>query len=116
MSGPCCAGPDLATDDPNVMYVGDLVVDRGRGLVHRGNDQLYLTPTEFRMLVYLAQNPGHVLSRGQIVDAVWGYDADLGSERIVNVHIRRLREKVEVEPSRPTLILTVPGMGYRLAG
>jgi DNA-binding response OmpR family regulator len=57
-----------------------------------------------------------VLSRGQILDAVWGYDADLESERIVNVHIRRLREKVEVEPSRPTLILTVPGMGYRLAG
>ena len=107
---------ELATDDPNVMYAGDLVVDRGRGQVYRGNEQLYLTPTEFRMLVYLAQNQGQVLSRGQILDAVWGYDADLESERIVNVHIRRLREKVEVEPSRPTLILTVPGMGYRLAG
>jgi DNA-binding response OmpR family regulator len=107
---------ELATDDPNVMYAGDLVVDRGRGQVRRGDEELNLTPTEFRMLVYLAQNPGQVLSRGQILDAVWGYDADLESERIVNVHIRRLREKVEFEPSRPTLILTVPGMGYRLAG
>lgn len=49
-----------------------------------------------------------------ILDAVWGYDADVESERTVNVHIRRLREKVELDPGRPTLILTVPGLGYRL--
>jgi DNA-binding response OmpR family regulator len=107
---------DLAAADADLLYVGDLVVDRGRAQVRRGQQLLNLTPTELRLLVYLAQNPRQALSRAQILDAVWGYDADVESERIVNVHIRRLREKVELDPSRPTLILTVPGIGYRLAG
>ena len=75
-----------------------------------------MTPTEFRLLVYLAHHPGQALSRTQIIDAVWGYTPDVESERTVNVHIRRLREKVEMDPSCPTLILTVPGIGYRLVG
>jgi DNA-binding response OmpR family regulator len=56
-----------------------------------------------------------VLSRSQILDAVWGYDSDVESERAINVHIRRLREKVAVDASNPTLLLTVPGVGYRMA-
>jgi DNA-binding response OmpR family regulator len=107
---------DLAAAGADLLYAGDLVIDRGRGQVLRGQRDLSLTPTEFRLLAYLAQNPGQALSRAQILDAVWGYDADVESERIVNVHIRRLREKVELNPSRPTLILTVPGIGYRLSG
>ena len=106
----------LSTADADLLYAGDLVINRGRAQVLRGQQLLNLTPTELRLLVYLAQNPGQALSRAQILDAVWGYDADVESERIVNVHIRRLREKVELDPSRPTLILTVPGIGYRLAG
>ena len=107
---------NLAAAEADLLYAGDLVIDRGRAQVHRGHRLLNLTPTELRLLVYLAQNPRQALSRGQILDAVWGYDADVESERVVNVHIRRLREKVELEPSRPALILTVPGIGYRLAG
>ena len=107
---------DLSAADADLLYAGDLVIDRGRAQVLRGQQLLNVTPTELRLLVYLAQNPGQALSRAQILDAVWGYDADVESERIVNVHIRRLREKVELDPSRPTLILTVPGIGYRLAG
>ena len=107
---------DLAAADGDLLYAGDLFIDRGRAQVHRGSQLLNLTPTELRLLVYLAQNPGQALSRAQILDAVWGYDADVESERVVNVHIRRLREKVEIDPSRPTLILTVPGIGYRLSG
>ena len=107
---------DLAAAEADLLYAGDLVIDRGRAQVQRGSQLLNLTPTELRLLVYLAQNPGQALSRTQILDAVWGYGADVESERIVNVHIRRLREKVELDPSRPTLILTVPGIGYRLAG
>jgi DNA-binding response OmpR family regulator len=107
---------DLAAADADLLYVGDLVIDRTRAQVWRGRELLNLTPTELRLLVYLAQNPGQALSRAQILDAVWGYDADVESERTVNVHIRRLREKVELEPSRPSLILTVPGIGYRLSG
>ena len=105
---------DLSSTDADVLYVGDLVIDRTRGQVKRGNQTLNLTPIEFRLLIHLAQHPGQALTRAQILDAVWGYAADVDSERTVNVHIRRLREKVEIDPSRPSLILTVPGIGYRL--
>jgi DNA-binding response OmpR family regulator len=105
---------DLATTDADVLYAGDLVIDRARGFVKRGNQTLNLTPIEFRLLAYLAHHPGQALTRAQILDAVWGYAADVDSERTVNVHVRRLREKVEIDPSHPSLILTVPGIGYRL--
>ncbi len=106
---------DLSTANSDTIFVEDLLIDRSRGQVRRGNSVLNLTPTEFRLLVFLAQNRGQAISRAGILNAVWGYDADIESERTVNVHIRRLREKVEIDPSRPTLILTVPGIGYRLA-
>ena len=106
---------ELSSADADLLYAGDFVVDRTRGLVKRGQQTLNLTPIEFRLLVYLAQHPGQALTRAQILDAVWGYAADVDSERTVTVHIRRLREKVEIDPSRPSLILTVPGIGYRLA-
>jgi DNA-binding response OmpR family regulator len=105
---------ELSSADADLLHVGDLVIDRGRGQVWRSNQLILLTPTEFRLLVYLAQHPGQALSRTQILDSVWGYDADVDSERAVNVHIRRLREKVEIDPSSPTLIMTVPSIGYRL--
>ncbi|MBX3062156.1 MAG: response regulator transcription factor [Anaerolineae bacterium] len=107
---------ELSTTDSNTTFIGDLVIDRGRGQVWRGKQLLNLTPTEFRLLVYLSQNAGQALTRNQILDSVWGYAADVDSERTVNVHIRRLREKVELDPGNPTLILTVPGIGYRFAG
>jgi DNA-binding response OmpR family regulator len=102
--------------DANLLYAGDLLIDQTRGQALRGDQVLNLTPTEFRLLVYLAQHRGQALSRSQILAAVWGYTADIDSERTVNVHIRRLREKVELNPSQPSLILTVPGIGYRLVG
>ncbi|HTP10421.1 MAG TPA: response regulator transcription factor [Anaerolineae bacterium] len=105
---------DLSSTDADMLYAGDLVIDRSRGQVKRGNQPLNLTPIEFRLLSYLAQHPGQALTRAQILDAVWGYAADVDSERTVNVHVRRLREKVEIDPSHPSLILTVPGIGYRL--
>ena len=107
---------ELAAADADLLYTGDLVIDRGRGMVKRGNQGINLTPLEFRLFVYLARHPGQALSRSQILDGVWGYAADVDSERIVDVNVRRLREKVELDPGRPTLILTVPGVGYRLAG
>ena len=106
----------LSSTDADLLYAGDLVIDRTRGYVKRGQQTLNLTPIEFRLLVYLAQHPGQALTRAQILDAVWGYAADVESERTVNVHIRRLREKVELDPGKPQIILTVPGIGYRLVG
>lgn len=106
---------DLSSVDSDLLYAGDLVIDWPRGQVRRGNKELNLTPTEFRLLVHLSRNAGRALTRSQIVEAVWGYDANLEDDHTVNVHIRRLREKIEADASRPELILTVPGIGYRFA-
>ena len=105
---------ELAAGGGRQLYVVDLVIDLDKGVVWRGDERIDLTPIELRLLTYLARHPRQALSRSQILDAVWGYDASVESERTVNVHIRRLREKVELEPSQPRLILTVPGVGYRL--
>ena len=105
---------DYASADSNVVVVADLVLDQATGQARRGESIVALTPIEFRLLTYLARHRGQALTRGQIVEAVWGYASDLESEKSVNVHIRRLREKVENDPSHPQLILTVPGIGYRL--
>jgi DNA-binding response OmpR family regulator len=106
---------DLAGADAERLYAGDLVIDRSASEVWRGRQRLSLTPIEFRLLVYLARHAGQALTRAQLLEGVWGYDVAVEDERTVNVHIRRLREKVELDLSRPSLILTVPGVGYRLA-
>ncbi len=91
----------------------DLVIEPAHGQVRRGDQVLNLTPTEFRLLLYLARHTGQALTRAQIIEEVWNFSPDLDSERTVNVHIRRLREKVELDPAHPVMILTVPGIGYR---
>jgi DNA-binding response OmpR family regulator len=106
---------ELSSVEADVLYVGDLVLDRGRARVTRGERQINLTPTEFRLLVFLAQHPGQVFSRGQIIENVWGRSSDYYDEKAVSVYIRRLREKVELDPSAPRLVQTVPGIGYRLS-
>jgi DNA-binding response OmpR family regulator len=105
---------ELSSPEADVLYVRDLLIDRGRAQVLRGNEVIVLTPIEFRLFVYLARHQGQAISRVQIVDAVWGHAPLAESDRTVDVHIRRLREKVELNPSQPSLILTVPGVGYRL--
>ncbi len=104
----------LAATGGDVLYAGDLVIDRGRGTVSRGGEDIVLTPTEFRLLVHFAQHPGQVFGRDRLLEAVWGYSADLSDEKTVNVHIRRLREKIERDPAEPELIATVRGLGYKL--
>jgi len=107
---------EFSNVDANLLYVNDLVIDLTRAQVQRTGVSLILTPIEFRLLVYLARHRGQALTRAQIIEAVWGYPSDVDSEHTVNVHIRRLREKIELDPSRPKLVLTVPGIGYRLVG
>ncbi len=109
-------GDYAAADSSSVVVVADLVLDQATGQVRRGESILALTPIEFRLLNHLARHRGQALSRAQIVEAVWGYAPDLESEKSVNVHIRRLREKIELKPEAPAIILTVPGIGYRLVG
>jgi DNA-binding response OmpR family regulator len=105
---------ELSAGQAEVLLAGDLVIDQTSGRVQRGEQEILLTPIEFRLLVYLARHPGQALTRAQIFADVWGAFADLDSERTINVHVRRLREKIELEPSQPERILTVPGIGYRM--
>lgn len=106
---------DYSSAESSVVVINDLVLEQATGQVRRGDEILNLTPIEFRLLMYLARHRGQALSRAQIVEAVWGFAPDIESEKTVNVHIRRLREKIELKPDQPSLILTVPGIGYRLA-
>ena len=75
--------------------------------------ELHLTKTEFRLLCELASNPGRVFSREALLDRVWGYGY-FGDGRLVDVHVRRLRTKVETDPANPRHVVTVRGLGYRL--
>ncbi len=106
---------DYSSAEASQMVIQDVVLDSATGQARRGDETVNLTPTEFRLLSYLARHRGQALSRAQIVEAVWGFAPDIESEKTVNVHIRRLREKIELNPEQPVLILTVPGIGYRLA-
>jgi DNA-binding response OmpR family regulator len=92
---------------------GPLVFDRGAAQLTRADREIHLTITEFRLLSVLADNAGRVLSRGSLLENVWehGY---FGDERIVDVHVRRLRKKIETEPGSPSILVTVRGLGYRL--
>ncbi len=94
---------------------GELVVSADEGRVWLAGDEITLTRTEFKLLVELAQHPGIVLSRDQLLQRVWGYDY-LGDSRLVDAHVRRLRTKIEDDAANPRYVLTVRGLGYRLAG
>lgn len=94
---------------------GDLVIDESRREIRRNDDVLALRPKEFELLLFLARNRGIALGRSLILERVWGWDFDGGS-RTVDVHIRWLREKIEVDPAHPSRILTVRGIGYRFDG
>ena len=94
---------------------GDLVIGVEEGVVTLSGAPVGLTRTEFRLLVELATAEGRICSREQLLDRVWGYDY-FGDSRIVDVHIRRLRTKVERDPANPRHVVTARGLGYRLAG
>jgi len=94
--------------------LGPLVIDTAGRTVRRDEQEIALTRTEFDLLVELAQRPGQVLSRDQLLDRVWGYDF-LGDSRLVDVAIGRVRAKVERDAANPELILTVRGSGYKAA-
>ncbi len=98
-----------------VLRFGDLVIDTRRHEVRRAGRPLPLKPKEYDLLLFLARHRGQVLSRALILERVWGWEFEGGS-RTVDVHIRRLRAKIEPDPRRPTRIVTVRGVGYRFEG
>ncbi|MDT8899648.1 response regulator transcription factor [Anaeroselena agilis] len=99
-----------AKSDP--IRVGELLIDAERHLVKKGNNELDLTPTEFKILELLATNAGRVLTRLQIVERVQGYSFE-GYERTVDAHMKNLRRKIEDNPKEPRHIVTIYGVGYR---
>ena len=101
---------DLA---PSHLRFGDLEIIPDAGVVLRNDEEVHLTKTEFRLLVELASAPGRVLSRETLLERGWGHGY-FGDGRLVDVHVRRLRMKVEVDPANPRHVLTVRGLGYKL--
>ena len=99
---------------PKQVLVGDLAVGIDDGVVERDGAPIPLTRTEFRLLAELVMAGGRILSREDLLEKVWGYGY-FGDSRIVDVHIRRLRTKVELDPASPRHVVTARGLGYRLA-
>lgn len=98
--------------DQALMSFGDLEIEPEGGVVRRSGREIPLTRTEFKLVCELAFNKGIVLSRETLLDRVWGYGY-FGDARLVDVHIRRLRQKVETDPAAPLYIQTVRGLGYK---
>jgi DNA-binding response OmpR family regulator len=96
-----------------VITFGEVKLDLEQLRVTRAGQLVYLTPTEFRLLRYLASRPNRPVSRETLIEAVWGYDSDIGSDRTVDVHMRHLRQKLEPDPADPTWLVTVRGVGYK---
>jgi DNA-binding response OmpR family regulator len=105
--------PAGADATPEVITVGDLEIRPDAGEVRRDGKQIHLTRTEFRLLCELASSPQRVFSRELLLERVWSYDY-FGDGRIVDVHVRRLRTKIEADPAQPELLVTVRGLGYKL--
>ncbi len=106
--------PLAPASGPTRLEFGELDVDLGAREVRRGTDTLVLTAREFDLLAHFARNPRIVFPREQLLELVWGYT--YGDASTVTVHIRRLREKIEADPSAPLHLVTVWGQGYRWDG
>ena len=104
---------DARPEDGRLIF-RDLVIDTSERRVLRSDQDVILTHTEFDLLAYLATNAGKVLSRERILSSVWGYEHPIET-RVIDVHVRNLRRKIEPDPAQPRYILAVPGIGYRFA-
>jgi two-component system response regulator MtrA len=99
-------------ETPETARIGDTTIDFGGHQVARAGVPISLTPIEFELLATMVSRPRQVFSREELLEKVWGYRKS-GDTRLVNVHIQRLRSKIEKDPDNPTVILTVRGVGYK---
>jgi two-component system response regulator MtrA len=97
---------------PEQLMIGDVVIDVAGHTVTRDGQQINLTPLEFDLLVALARRPQRVFTREVLLEQVWGY-RHAADTRLVNVHVQRLRSKIERDPERPEIVVTVRGVGYK---
>ncbi len=95
-----------------ILEIGDLQIDVPQHIVTRGETEINLTPLEFDLLVELARKPHQVHTREELLESVWGY-RNASDTRLVNVHVQRLRSKIEHDPENPEIVLTVRGVGYK---
>lgn len=102
-------------DAPDQLFIGDLTINVDSHSVVRGSTEIPLTPLEFDLLMALAKRPRQVFSREVLLEEVWGY-RHAADTRLVNVHVQRLRSKIEKDPERPEIVITVRGIGYRAGG
>lgn len=102
-------------DKPTTLHIGNLKIDLTAHVITLRDQTVKISAKQFDLLWFLASNPDQVFSREQLLNQIWGYDF-YGDSRVVDVHIRRLREKIEPECSQPCYILTVWGVGYKFAG
>jgi two-component system response regulator MtrA len=102
----------VSSETPANLQIGDLIVDAAGHEVRRGTRQINLTPLEFDLLLALASKPQQVFTREMLLEQVWGYHYKADT-RLVNVHVQRLRAKVEDDPDNPRIVMTVRGVGYR---
>jgi DNA-binding response OmpR family regulator len=106
---------EFSSAESKLLFIRGLTIDILRATVNRGSENINLTPTEYRLLVYMVQHPGRVFSRSQLIQSVRGSEVEeIADNQTITVYIRRLREKLEDDPAHPSMILTVPGIGYRL--
>jgi DNA-binding response OmpR family regulator len=104
--------PSLRNGEGRRLVFRGLTIDTAERRVVRDEDDISLTHTEFDLLAFLAGNAGEVLSRDRILASVWGYEHPIET-RVIDVHVRNLRRKIEPDPAQPRYILAVPGIGYR---
>ena len=100
---------------PDVVEVGGVRIDVERHQVYVDGEEVRFALREFDLLELLLRNPGRVLTRGQLIDRIWGSDY-VGDTKTLDVHIKRLRTKIEKDPSRPERLVTVRGLGYKYEG
>lgn len=106
--------PADRSDRRKVLRVGDIEIHPAEEVVRRAGQEVHLTKTEFGLLLELAMAAGRVVTREELLQRVWGYDY-FGDTRLLDVHIRRLRRKIERDPDEPECVLTVRGSGYKTA-
>lgn len=105
--------PRAGKGNDDVVETGNVRIDLARRLVTRGGDELHLSKKEWDLLEFFARSPDHVLTHKEILKAVWG-PAHTGDTAYLRVYVNQLRQKLEVDPTQPTLLVTEPGVGYRL--
>ena len=101
------------TERLSIFRLGEQIVDLESAVVHRGQKEMPLTAKEHAILVKLYENQGRIITNDALCQAVWGDDS-YGLENTLMVHIRRIREKIELDPSKPIYLLTFRGLGYKL--